>query len=99
MWSDSLQEIDPAGQVGWGKRNFPDGSKLLENGWNWGEENDLAHQHDATLLDNGNILIFDNGLHRKRMPQHYSRIVEVNPKTEKIEWEYKADPPYRFYFN
>ena len=27
----------------------------------------------------------------------YSRAVEVNPATNKIEWEYKADPPQSFY--
>jgi hypothetical protein len=65
--------------------------------WRWGD-GELAHSHDPTLLDNGNILIFDNGLHRTTGGWgQYSRVVEVNPKTKEIEWEYKEDPPRRFY--
>ena len=30
--------------------------------WKWGR-GELGHQHDPNLLDNGNILIFDNGWH------------------------------------
>ena len=26
-----------------------------------------------------------------------SRVIELNPVTERIEWEYKADPPTSFY--
>jgi outer membrane protein assembly factor BamB len=64
--------------------------------WRWGV-GELAHPHDPTLLENGNILIFDNGCHRALHPGNYSRVVEVNPDTGKIEWEYKADPPVHFY--
>ena len=54
------------------------------------DELDLPHH--ASLLENGNILLFDNGTSRK-----YSRVLEVNPGTEKIEWEYKAPNPESFY--
>ena len=64
--------------------------------WRWGV-GELAHPHDPTLLDNGNILVFDNGAHRRMATSNYSRIVEVNPKTEKIEWEYQAHPRYLFH--
>jgi hypothetical protein len=64
--------------------------------WRWGP-GEIAHQHDARPLDNGNILVFDNGDHRPGSTISYSRIVEVNPQTNKIEWEYKADPPESFY--
>jgi len=59
--------------------------------WKWGQKPEqLAHQHDPTLLPNGNILIFDNGIHRAIAEVTYSRVIELNPKTKKIEWEYKA---------
>ena len=45
------------------------------------------------MLDNGNILVLDNGEHRKGSGFSYSRVVEVNPNTGNIEWEYVADPP------
>ena len=64
--------------------------------WRWGP-GEIAHQHDASLLDNGNILIFDNGCQRRGYGPTYSRVVEVNPATGKIEWEYKSDPPTDFY--
>lgn len=59
--------------------------------WYWGL-NEVSLPHHASLLENGNILIVDNGTNRK-----YTRIVEVNPATKKIVWEYKADPPDSFY--
>ena len=41
----------------------------------------LAQQHDPSLLPNGNVLIFDNGSHRKGQAMPYSRVIEVDPKT------------------
>jgi hypothetical protein len=60
-------------------------SKALE--WRWGTDGELAHQHAPSLLQNGNILIFDNGFHPNGMAQNYSRIVEVNRSGEMI-WSY-----------
>ncbi|MBL7131046.1 MAG: hypothetical protein ISS45_06570 [Candidatus Omnitrophica bacterium] len=59
--------------------------------WSWGSGN-LDFPHCPTLLKNGNILIFDNGSDRG-----YSRIVELNPLTKNIVWEYKSNPPDQFY--
>jgi len=66
--------------------------------WRWGPQ-ELGHQHEPTMVDNGNILVFDNGAHRffSQDLDYYSRVLEVNPATNKIEWEYKADPPSEFY--
>jgi hypothetical protein len=60
--------------------------------WRWGP-GEIAHQHNPTLLENGNILLFDNGAHRKITWGNFSRAVEMNPKTGEIEWEYRDDPP------
>lgn len=59
--------------------------------WSWGPGY-LERQHHPTLLENGNILVFDNGSERK-----YSRIFELNPLKKDIEWEYTSDPPESFY--
>ena len=59
--------------------------------WSWGP-GDLSMQHHPTLLENGNILVFDNGVERG-----YSRIVELDPLARKIVWEYKAIPPEEFF--
>jgi hypothetical protein len=65
--------------------------------WKWGR-GELAHQHEPVMLDNGNILVFDNGEHRRGSTKYcYSRVLDVNPKTNEIEWEYVADPPCSFF--
>jgi len=55
--------------------------------WRWGTDGELAHQHAPVMLDNGNILIFDNGYHPNGLAQNYSRLVEVARKKEKV-WSY-----------
>jgi hypothetical protein len=62
--------------------------KLL---WAWGQ-GEISGPHDATMLPNGNILAFDNGLGRE-----WSRVVEVDPVERRIVWEYRAPDPEAFY--
>mgnify|MGYP001157183552 FL=1 len=58
----------------------------------------LGHQHDATMLDNGNILVFVNGAHSVYGgPNFGSRIHEIDPKTKEVVWEYRGSPPYTFH--
>ena len=68
--------------------------------WRWGQ-NELGHQHNATMLENGNILIFDNGHHRcqPRIGEQFpfSRVVEVEKESGKIVWEYRHTSPLRFF--
>ncbi len=56
----------------------------------WQSPEDMfSLQHDATLLQNGHILVFDNGLFRpKGPPILLSRVVEVDPNTNAIVWTY-----------
>lgn len=55
------------------------------------QENMFAAQHDATLLDSGNVLAFDNGLFRvQERPGQWSRVIEVDPRTNKIVWEFNG---------
>jgi len=56
--------------------------------WKWGRD-ELGHPHDPTMLENGNVLLFDNGMHIPRLPR--SRVLEVNPKTNEIEWRYESE--------
>jgi hypothetical protein len=63
--------------------------------WRWGA-GVLSHQHHATWLDNGHILVFDNGCHRLEAPS-FSQVLEIDPATKKIEWTYKAEPILAFY--
>ncbi len=65
--------------------------KKQEFTWKWGP-GDVERQHHPTLLENGNILIFDNGWNRG-----FTRVIELDPLTKKIVWEYKARPPEEFF--
>ena len=57
----------------------------------------IFHQHDPRELDNGNILVFDNGCQRHEYKPNYSRVVEIDPNTDEIVWEYKANLPSDFF--
>ena len=60
--------------------------------WSWGE-GVLDRQHSPELTENGTIVVFDNGPTTRK----YSRILEVEPGTNKIVFEYKSDPPESFF--
>jgi hypothetical protein len=57
----------------------------------------LAGQHAPTPLENGNILIFDNGVHRLDDPLPFSRVIEINPATNEIGWTYQDRPVSNFF--
>lgn len=57
----------------------PDAGRIL---WLWGPAN-LVYQHHPSLLDDGHVLVFDNGL-------QVSRVVEVDPLDNRVVWEYRA---------
>jgi hypothetical protein len=61
--------------------------------WKWGP-GEVILQHHATLLENNNILLFDNGSLKERK---YSRVIELNPFTRQIVWEYKSEPLDTFF--
>ena len=57
----------------------------------------LAQQHDPRPLPNGNLLIFDNGTHRRDHPATFSRVIEVDPRTNAIVWEYTDHSLFEFF--
>ena len=59
--------------------------------WSWGP-GEISKQHHPTLLENGHLLIFDNGTERG-----FTRVVELDPVIQKIVWEYKSDSPEGFF--
>ena len=62
--------------------------------WKWGP-GQISHQHNPTLLASGNLLVLDNGAHRRGLSS--SRVVEVNPTTNEIVWQYRGDPLVSFF--
>ncbi len=93
MWSDALAKQDPL----YARSNVVvtireqdtvavfdyDAGKLV---WAWGR-GELIRPHEASVLCNGNFLVFDN-----RKGEDWSRVIEVNPLSREIEWEYHAEP-------
>ena len=59
--------------------------------WRFDPKGELAHQHCATELPGGKILAFDNGLHPKGYSTEASRVVEIDPASERITWAYTGD--------
>ena len=53
--------------------------------------------HDIEMLPNGNILIFDNGIYRTHDWLTHSKVLEINPKTKEVVWEYADEPWWDFY--
>jgi hypothetical protein len=66
----------------------PEAERLV---WWWGP-GELSGQHDARMLPNGHMLIFDNGLERG-----WSRVIELDPVKREIVWHYGDDGPDAFY--
>ena len=60
--------------------------------WSWGR-GELRHQHEATWLPSGNLLVFDNGDDERG----WSRVVEVDPRQDRVVWEWAAPEPRDFY--
>jgi hypothetical protein len=57
----------------------------------------VAQQHCASELEDGSILIFDNGTFRHRESATYSRVIQVAREDKSIVWEYKDPHPMTFF--
>lgn len=78
----SYRSLDVIGVI-----DYPSGEIV----WAWGPS-ELDGQHLPHVLENGNLLIFDNGDVRG-----WSRVIEFDPLAEEIVWEYTGDPREEFY--
>ncbi len=58
----------------------------------------LAQQHAPVELENGNVLIFDNGNVRPGVTSPHSRAVEFEPHAQTVAWEY-TDPMRPYFFS
>jgi len=55
-----------------------------------------GHQHNAEYLDNGNILLFANGMTNLTVPPS-SRVLEIDPRTNETVWQYRAPQSWTFF--
>lgn len=57
----------------------------------------VAQQHCPSELDNGNVLVFDNGISRPHVSMPFSRVLEIDPLEQRIVWQYADSPGYAFF--
>ena len=60
----------------------------------WAMRGPWLRQHDPDLLANGNILLFDNQGHVG--PGGITRVIEVDPRNQRIVWTYAGTPEEPF---
>jgi hypothetical protein len=65
--------------------------------WQFGPDQ-LSGQHTPVELDDGRVLVFDNGNFRQGSSTPFSRVVELDPATRRVVWEY-ADPVRPAFFS
>ena len=92
---EDLGGVAPAGSLLLSVRNLDlvviidaEGKEVL---WSWGP-GEIIRQHHATLLPNRNILLFDN-----RDGENWSRVLEIDPVTKQVVWEYRGTEAEPFY--
>ncbi len=55
--------------------------------------NGFSHQHGIRRLDNGNVILFDNGnLHNPPVSRAVEYRIDESSKTAEMVWEYRHDP-------
>lgn len=60
--------------------------------WHFGPGT-LQLQHEASVLDDGHVLLFDNGTEQRG----FSRLLEIDPLDGEVVWSYTATPPESFF--
>jgi arylsulfotransferase ASST len=102
--TNSIQLMD--GRTGGKAPPFKDGSVLIsvrnlhtiavvdlnEEKVTWALSGMWKYQHQPLLLENGNVLLFDNLGNKER-----SRVIEFNPLTQEIVWAYRGDANNNFF--
>lgn len=63
----------------------------------WSFDGPFRRQHQPTVLDSGRLLIFDNRDVSRR--PRASRVIEIDPFTGVIHWEFHARPDFPFFSN
>jgi hypothetical protein len=59
--------------------------------WWWGG-GELSRPHQPSVLPDGRVLVFDNGIQMGR-----TRLVIVDPVTREVTWTWSASPPQSFF--
>jgi len=85
-------EEAPAGSILFSARHLdsigiidPTSERII---WHWGL-GELQWPHHPSVLANGRILLFDNGVGRQQ-----SRVLELDPVTQTVQWSYEPGPTF-----
>ncbi|HJM75209.1 MAG TPA: aryl-sulfate sulfotransferase [Dehalococcoidia bacterium] len=57
----------------------------------------ISQQHDPSMLENGHVLVFDNGGYRPDVPLPFSRVIELDRSDSSIGWVYRDPSPLSFF--
>lgn len=63
----------------------------------WATRGPWLGQHDPDILPNGDILLFDNQGQLAKPDAGMSRVLQFDPKTQAITWEYDGSKDHFFY--
>lgn len=55
------------------------------------------HQHQAVFIKDGSIMLFDNRGIWKQTGEKQSRIITIDPNTQKITHQYRGNEPFTFF--
>ena len=101
-WSEAnMVSVTPEGNI---LVSFKRISKIIqvnkETGkidWRFGEWPEFVHLHDFSMLDNGNLLIFEPGSHGIGYETSRSQILEFDLETKEIVWQYNETNAVDFF--
>jgi len=65
--------------------------------WRWGGFLKLAHPHHVAWMDNGNVMVIGCGGHIAGTEVGDSELLEIDPKTDNIVWDFKEANSTDFY--
>lgn len=63
----------------------------------WARQGTWRRQHQPTFLDNGNLLVFDNRGPALEAGSERSRVIEVDPLTGEVRWQFGGAPEVDFF--
>ena len=61
------------------------------------QSDEMSGQHDAQELENGNILVFANGVYQSDL--HHSKVLEIDRNTKEVVWCYVAKDDFTSFFS
>ncbi len=97
MCSDRVVEMTKEGEVVWQWHAWQHLDPEVDRITPQDLRDEWTHANTVDELPDGDILVFDNGMHRANHPFSFSRVLEIDPATKQTVWSYQDRPPFNFY--